>query len=125
MTSRAAAIETTSYKLLALRLREKKSILITLVLSFIGTAAIYISSKGGTWIGIIAPGFIILGAVLLVAACRNWELGLQSLLVVVIIEGAIRKWFLPSASELVYFYKDALMVIILVAYKRQNRKTPF
>jgi hypothetical protein len=125
MTSRAAAIETTSYKLLALRLREKKSILITLVLSFLGTAAIYISSKGGTWIGIIAPGFIILGAVLLVAAFRNWELGLQSLLVVVIIEGAIRKWFLPSASELVYFYKDALMVIILVAYKRQNRKTPF
>lgn len=114
-----------SYRLLANRLREKRSLLITLAASLIGTGAIYASAKGSGWVSVIAPALLVSGAALMLAAMRNWELGLQALMVVVIIEGAIRKWFLPSASEMVYFYKDILMVIILIGYRRQRGKPPF
>jgi hypothetical protein len=117
--------EASSYKLLAYRMREKKSILLSLAIGLLGTTGIYAFSKGAAWISALAPVFLALGAILLIAAFRNWQLGLQALLVIVVIEGAVRKWFLPSATELVYFYKDALMVIILIGYRRQHRKTPF
>src|SRR5215208_1977590 len=117
--------EATSYKLLADRMREKKSILVSLAIGLLGTIGVYATSKGASWIDGLAPVFLASGAILLIAAFRNWQLGLQALLVVVVIEGAVRKWFLPSATELVYFYKDALMIIIMIAYRRQSRKTPF
>jgi hypothetical protein len=100
-------------------------IVATLIGGLLGVAAVYTTTRGGSVNSIVALVVVILGAALLVAAFRNWEFGLQALLVIVVIEGAVRKWFLPSASELVYFYKDALMIIILVAYRRQHRKTPF
>lgn len=111
-------------ELLANRLREKKSMLITLAASLLGTGAVYVSSKGGSVSGFMAPVFLVLSVVILLQAFRNWELGLRSLLVVVVVEGAVRKWFLPSASELVYFYKDALMAVVVLAYYRQHRKPP-
>jgi len=58
-------------------------------------------------------------------AMRNWQRGIQIILVVVIIEGAVRKWFLPSVSEFVYFYKDVLMAATLIGYFRKRARTPF
>src|SRR5215216_1555160 len=124
MQNRTNTKEAESYKLLSSKLREKKSIFITLAISFLGTAAIYAILIRENWVSSLAPAFIASSAILLIAAFRNWQLGLQALLVIVVIEGAVRKWFLPSATELVYFYKDALMVIILIGYRRQHRKTP-
>jgi hypothetical protein len=59
-----------------------------------------------------------------VAAWRNWEFGIKALLVVLIVEGAVRKWFLPSASEWVYFYKDFLMVVIVISYLTKGPRQP-
>src|SRR5439155_6158535 len=73
----------------------------------------------------LEPGLFVLAPLLVVVAVRNWERGIQIILVVVIIEGAVRKWFLPSASELVYFYKDVLMVATLIGYFRKRSQIPF
>ncbi len=43
----------------------------------------------------------------------NWRRSVYAALVVALFEGAIRKWLLPQASELVYFLKD---IILLGAY---------
>jgi hypothetical protein len=43
----------------------------------------------------------------------NWRRAIHAALVVALFEGAIRKWILPQASELVYFLKD---IILLGAY---------
>src|ERR1044071_7160716 len=112
--NRPAIKEATAYKLLAGRMREKKSLLTLIAVSFLGTVAIYASSKGADWINALAPVFVVLSVVLIAAAFRNWQFGIQALLVIVIIEGAVRKWFLPSATELIYFYKDLLMGVILL-----------
>lgn len=125
MSKRIGSKKSASYKLLADKLREKKSILITLVVSFLGVVLIFASSKGSSLGSIIAPVFLAVSAGLIIAAVRNWEFGIRALLVVVIIEGAVRKWFLPSASELVYFYKDVLMVVVLIGYYKQRGKSPF
>ena len=69
--------------------------------------------------------FLPLAAGLWVLAWRKWEFGVQALLVIVIVEGAIRKWFLPSYAELVYFYKDGLMCAIIIGYLAQRCKPPF
>lgn len=90
----------------------------------LGLAAIYGATKTETVSSTATPLIIIVGALLLIAAWRNWEFGIQTLLVVVIAEGAVRKWFLPSASELVYFYKDVLMAVIVISYLTKSRKTP-
>lgn len=99
--------------------------MVTLAACFLGLVLVQVATRAGVVGGILAP-FLVAGAVALLAlSLKNWQFGVQSLLVVLIVEGAIRKWFLPSASELVYFYKDALMVAILIGYFRQGRKPPF
>ena len=100
-------------------------IIATLFAGLVGLIAIYGVTSIEALTDIAAPIIVIAGGLLLIASWLNWELGLQSLLVVIIIEGAIRKWFLPSSSELVYFYKDLLMVVIVISYLKKQRKTPF
>jgi hypothetical protein len=43
----------------------------------------------------------------------NWRRAVHAALVVALLEGAIRKWVFPQGSELVYFFKD---IILLGAY---------
>jgi len=103
---------------------ESKLMLITLTASFLGVCLTYIATHMPGVVGGIEFVIIIIGLVLIVAAVRDWPFGIKTLLVVVIVEGAIRKWFMPSATELVYFYKDALMIATLVGYFRKRGKTP-
>ncbi len=56
---------------------------------------------------------ILAGAVALVWSVRRWKEAVEVALVLVIFEGAIRKWFLPGAQDLIYFAKD---VFLLGAY---------
>lgn len=61
-------------------------------------------------------GIALLGALILfVISSSNWRRSVKAALVLVVIEGAIRKWVLPQASDLVYFLKD---IVLLGAYAR-------
>jgi len=53
--------------------------------------------------------------IILVLSASNWRRSLAVVFVLVIIEGALRKWFLPQFSDLLYFLKD---VVLLGAYLR-------
>lgn len=99
-----------------------KQLLIALAGSVFGTVIIFVVTRSGGIGSSIGLIFIVLGAAIWIMAWRNWEFGVQALLVVVVIEGAIRKWFLPSFSEFVYFYKDILMLILLSSYLSQREK---
>lgn len=101
------------------------SIIITLILGFLGVGAIYAVTRIDSVDSIPGPLVIVLAPVLLIVAWRNWQIGVQTLLVTIIVEGAVRKWFLPSYAEIVYFYKDILMVVILIRYLMQRNKLPF
>ncbi len=43
-------------------------------------------------------------------AMARWRLAVQAALVLLVMEGAIRKWVLPGSQDLVYFAKDALLL---------------
>ena len=101
-----------------------RTILIVLAVSALGVVAVYAVSKTGVEIGFLAPFCGVAAVWLAIKAWRDLEFGLKTILVVVIVEGALRKWFLPSFSELVYFYKDGLMVIVLISYLTKHRKFP-
>ncbi|KAB2963779.1 MAG: hypothetical protein F9K16_05885 [Thermoanaerobaculia bacterium] len=59
---------------------------------------------------------------------RRWWLAVRWLLVLIVVEGAIRKWVLPEQQQLVYLVKDFLVVAIfagfLVSGKRIRRVRP-
>jgi hypothetical protein len=58
----------------------------------------------------------LLGAAILFAVSAvNWRWSVKAALVLVMLEGAIRKWLLPQASDLVYFLKD---LVLFGAYLR-------
>lgn len=89
----------------------------------LGLVAIYLAI-GTEWFHSFGEPVAAISAIALLGlALRRWQFGVQALLVVVIVEGALRKWFLPSYGEFVYFYKDALMGAILLGYFRDHRKT--
>jgi hypothetical protein len=61
---------------------------------------------------LILIGFFASTLIILISG-MNWRRAIHAALVVALFEGAIRKWILPQASELVYFLKD---IILLGAY---------
>ncbi len=42
-------------------------------------------------------------------SCLDWRRSVKSLLLLVVLEGVLRKWILPQASELIYFLKDIVL----------------
>ncbi len=57
---------------------------------------------------LLGYGFI---AAIAIMGCSslNWRRSLKCVFVLLLLEGAIRKWILPSASDLVYFAKDVVL----------------
>lgn len=53
--------------------------------------------------------------VVIYLSSRNWQRSLLAVFILVVAEGALRKWALPQLSDLLYFLKD---VILLGAYLR-------
>ncbi len=51
--------------------------------------------------------------IILFLSARNWRRSLYAVFILVVIEGALRKWFLPQFSDLLYFLKD---LVLLGAY---------
>ncbi|OUL30813.1 hypothetical protein [Nostoc sp. 106C] len=60
------------------------------------------------------PLIPLLGVVVIVGlSSLNWRCSVKAVLVIVILEGILRKWVLPQASDLIYFVKD---LVLLGAY---------
>ena len=55
------------------------------------------------------------GVVIIAIAYTNWRRAVKAALVIALFEGALRKWVFPQGQELVYFFKD---VVLLGAYLR-------
>ncbi|HEX8140330.1 MAG TPA: hypothetical protein VF544_22385 [Pyrinomonadaceae bacterium] len=93
------------------------------IVACIFATSLLLAAISTSWLsGFIVPLVIIAGIVILFSAWRNWEFGVQAVLVIVIFEGAVRKWLLPSASEFVYFYKDVVMIVSILSYLSRRNK---
>src|SRR5689334_10552068 len=56
------------------------------------------------------------GIFLIYLATLNWQLSVKVALVLAVIEGALRKWALPQASQLIYFLKDFVLLGAYLSY---------
>jgi hypothetical protein len=61
---------------------------------------------------------VLAGGAAAVWSVRRWRAAVQLAMVLVIFEGAIRKWLLPGAQDLVYFAKDVLLLGAYVGFFR-------
>jgi hypothetical protein len=61
---------------------------------------------------------ILAGGAAAIWAFRRWRIALQMVLVLLIFEGAIRKWLVPSSQDLVYFAKDVLLLGVYAGFFR-------
>lgn len=61
-------------------------------------------------IALIAVGLI------LYISCLDWRRSVKAVFLLVVIEGALRKWILPQASELIYFLKDIVLFGAYIQY---------
>lgn len=74
--------------------------------------------------------FLVIGIPILILiigiSSLNWRRSVQAVLVLVVLEGALRKWVLPQASDLLYFLKDFVLLGAYIRYygfSRFERKT--
>src|SRR3954471_3408800 len=58
-------------------------------------------------------------------AMARWKQALQVALVLVILEGAIRKWLFPGAQDLVYFAKDAILLGVYAGFLRSRERVRY
>lgn len=58
---------------------------------------------------------LVVAIVIVAISASNWRRSLAVVFLLVVIEGALRKWFLPQFSDLLYFLKD---LVLLGAYLR-------
>jgi hypothetical protein len=62
----------------------------------------------------------ILGIIFL--SSLNWHRSVKAVFVLLVLEGAIRKWILPQASDLIYFLKDIVLAGAYLQYYGFSRK---
>jgi len=62
------------------------------------------------------------GAALFLVGAANWRYGVFGALLLAVFEGAIRKWVLPQASQMVYFGKDFLLLGAYAGYFFAGRR---
>lgn len=65
----------------------------------------------------------LLGAAALFWGFRRWRDAIQAVVVLLVLEGALRKWVFPGAQDLVYFGKDVLLLGAYAGYL-QDRSRP-
>lgn len=63
----------------------------------------------------LIPAAVVAILVILVSM-RSWATSFKVVFVLVLIEGALRKWILPGAADLVYFIKDVLLVGVYLGF---------
>jgi hypothetical protein len=64
------------------------------------------------------PRLLVLAAALAAAAWafRRWRQGVKAAMVLLIVEGGLRKWVFPGAQDLIYFAKDLLLVGVYLGF---------
>lgn len=55
-------------------------------------------------------------------SCLSWRRTIQAVFVLLVIEGALRKWVLPQASDLMYFLKDFVLIAAYTNFLIAERK---
>jgi hypothetical protein len=73
-------------------------------------------------LNLLSIGFLA-AIIVITLASTNWKLSIKTVLVLVVIEGALRKWALPQASQLIYFLKDFVLIGAYFAYFGKPRPT--
>jgi hypothetical protein len=63
---------------------------------------------------------VLAGGAAAIWALRRWRVAVQIVLVLLIFEGAIRKWLAPGAQDLVYFAKDVLLLGVYAGFFRDR-----
>jgi hypothetical protein len=63
---------------------------------------------------------ILFGGAVVLWSTRRWRLAVQVGMLLVIFEGAIRKWLLPGSQDLVYFAKDVFFLGAYVGFFRDR-----
>ena len=56
---------------------------------------------------------LVAGVIIFYLSALNWRRAIKAVFILLVIEGALRKWVLPQASEMIYLPKD---IVILGAY---------
>lgn len=55
-------------------------------------------------------------------AQSRWRQALEAALVMLVIEGAVRKWLLPGAQDLIYFAKDGLLIGVYLGWWQERMR---
>ncbi len=55
----------------------------------------------------------------------NWRKAIQLAMVLLVLEGAIRKWLFPGAQDLVYFAKDVLLLASYIGFLRDRARARY
>jgi hypothetical protein len=56
-------------------------------------------------------------------AARYWQRALFGVFVLLVFEGALRKWALPEAQQQIYLLKDAILLAVYLGFMLDNRRT--
>ncbi|MBD2129918.1 hypothetical protein NDI39_22810 [Microcoleus sp. ZQ-A2] len=70
---------------------------------------------------------LIAAITLLTLSSLNWRRSVKAVLVILVLEGALRKWVLPQASDMMYFLKDVILLGAYIKYyvlSTSERKYP-
>ena len=72
----------------------------------------------------MSPRFllVLLGGAAFVWSIQRWRLAVQVGMLLVILEGAIRKWLLPGSQDLVYFAKDVFFLGAYVGFFQSRER---
>jgi len=76
-----------------------------------------LSDSSGAWLAAAIAAFCGLLAV------RYWQRALFGVFVLLVFEGALRKWALPGAQAQIYLIKDAILLAVYVGFMLDNRRT--
>jgi hypothetical protein len=68
-------------------------------------------------------GVLILALLVIFGASKKWKLAIKSVLVIAVLEGALRRWAFPEARDLIYFFKDFILIGSYIGFA--SRPRPF
>jgi hypothetical protein len=70
----------------------------------------------------LRPLILFAGAGALLWAISRWRPAVQLVMVLLVFEGAIRKWLFPGAQDLVYLAKDVILVGVYIGFMREREQ---
>jgi hypothetical protein len=73
----------------------------------------------------LSPFLIFAGAGAFLWAIARWRTATQVVMVLLVLEGAIRKWLFPGSQDLVYLAKDVLLLGIYAGFMRDSALARF